>query len=130
MYKKQALKPRVSQLISDLFQILDSDFRFIRLPAMDEEGRSRSSLSSLASSQRTLSANSSPTSRLVIPSAGLGNYTETWISKNSSSISPEMDTCRQIKNIEEIIDELQVKAEKCRKSQKRRTLKKEPCRLI
>ncbi|GBO06610.1 hypothetical protein AVEN_32776-1 [Araneus ventricosus] len=85
---------------------------------MEEGGRSRSSLSSLASSQRTLSANFSPTSRLVISSAGFGNYTETWISKNSSSISPEMDTCRQIKNIEEIIDELQVKAEKCRKSKK------------
>ncbi|GBM29332.1 hypothetical protein AVEN_2837-1 [Araneus ventricosus] len=85
---------------------------------MSEGGRSRSSLSSIASSQRTLSADSSSSRRNsgIVTDESHGNYTESWIKNSSHTKSPELDTCWRIKDLEDTIDKHQVCAENCRKS--------------
>ncbi|GBM88595.1 hypothetical protein AVEN_197641-1 [Araneus ventricosus] len=84
---------------------------------MSEGGRSRSSLSCLASSQRTLSADSSSSRRNsgIVTDELHGNYTESWIENGKLTKSPELDTCQYITKLEESIDEYQVKADNCRK---------------
>ncbi|GBM98100.1 hypothetical protein AVEN_43223-1 [Araneus ventricosus] len=80
---------------------------------MEEGGRSRSSLSSLASSQRTLSADSGSSSRKSgdatdeLPS----EYTTAWIRDNPLTNHPKFSTCERISFFEELIDRTQQAAE-------------------
>ncbi|GBN54080.1 hypothetical protein AVEN_140637-1, partial [Araneus ventricosus] len=80
---------------------------------MEEGGRSRSSLSSNASSQRTLSADSNSSRRNSDNAIdhGPGDYVATWI---KTSNQPVQEICRQITRFEKIIDDSQRKASMAR----------------
>ncbi|GBO13078.1 hypothetical protein AVEN_161973-1, partial [Araneus ventricosus] len=77
-----------------------------------------SSLSSIASSQRTVSADSSSSRRNsgIVTGELHGNYFDSWIENGNHTISPELDSCLYINKLEDLIDEYQAKADDCRKS--------------
>ncbi|GBM53737.1 hypothetical protein AVEN_159541-1 [Araneus ventricosus] len=80
---------------------------------MAERGRSRSSLSSLASSQRTLSAESGSSRRKPgeAMEESFSDYTTAWVQDNPPTNHPKPSTCEHISFIEERIDRAQQAAE-------------------
>ncbi|GBM62564.1 hypothetical protein AVEN_189494-1, partial [Araneus ventricosus] len=81
---------------------------------MEEGGRSRSSLSSIASSQRTLSADSRSSRRNsgTETDEQIGNPIHSWIDE----VNRKHETCTHISKLEDIIDDYQVKIDECRKT--------------
>ncbi|GBM00122.1 hypothetical protein AVEN_176370-1 [Araneus ventricosus] len=80
---------------------------------MAERGRSRSSLSSLASSQRTLSADSGSSRRnpghATVES--ISDYTTAWVQDSPPTHHPKLSTCEHISYLEKLIDSAQQAAE-------------------
>ncbi|GBO46444.1 hypothetical protein AVEN_265777-1 [Araneus ventricosus] len=83
---------------------------------MEEGGRSRSSLSSLASSQRTLSADSGSSRRKSghATEESFSDYTTAWVQDNPPTHHPKRSTCDRISYLEGRIDYAQQAAETLR----------------
>ncbi|GBL86998.1 hypothetical protein AVEN_92795-1 [Araneus ventricosus] len=85
---------------------------------MEEGRRSRSSLSSIASSQRTLSADSRSSRRNSGSETGEqhGNFTDSRTDNGNPTTSPEQKFCIYISKLEDSIDDSQTKADEYRKA--------------
>ncbi|GBM26761.1 hypothetical protein AVEN_101559-1, partial [Araneus ventricosus] len=83
---------------------------------MEEGGRSRSSLSSFASSQRTLSADSGSSRRNSghATEESFSDYTTAWVQDNPPTHHPKRSTCDRISYLEGRIDFAQQAAETLR----------------
>ncbi|GBM23721.1 hypothetical protein AVEN_156562-1, partial [Araneus ventricosus] len=88
---------------------------------MEEGGRSRSSLSSTTSSQRTLSAESGSSRRNsgIVTDKSQTDFTQSWIEKHTTIHRPEQNISRQIYDLKGKIHKLQSKVRDTSRSLKK-----------